>query len=160
MSKLEDLIRARKEDFNDNFPPDGHFERFKKKLPLTRTIGFSFLQMASVIIFGLLITSVSIYFIRSLNSDNRMYASHDDELKEVLYYYEGLNSEMEQKILEMEFEDNSEKEALLKDIENYDEGLNQIEEDLKKFPNDERVRNAAISHQKGKTALLNIIISQ
>jgi len=160
MNKLENHIREKREDFNDNMPPEGHFERFMKKLPEKRKFQFDFLKIASVLIFGLLITTIGIYSIRSFNSSKQVYASQENDLNEAINYYAGINSELENTINNMEFEDSAQKEELLSDIKLYDEALGDIEKDLENFPEEERVKNAAISHYKGKTALLNIIISQ
>lgn len=160
MNKFENHIKEKREYFNDSIPPEGHFERFMTKLPEKARPQFGFLRIASVLIFGLLITTIGLYSIRTYNSSKQVYASQENDLKEAINYYAGLNSELENTISNMEFEHLSQKEELLNDIKSYDEGLDKIEEDLENFPDDERVRNAAISHYKGKTALLNIIISQ
>ncbi len=160
MKKFEDYIRDQREEFDDFLPPEGHFKRFSEKLDRTKGRNYYLIRIAAIFILGILITGISFYSIRNFNMNHNIYASVDEDLKDAIYYYSSMNSEMEQEIEEMKFEDNSEKKQILKDIETYDEGINKIEQDLKDFPDDERVRNAVISHHKGKTALLNIIIAQ
>ena len=159
MNNLEEHIRNQREEFDDLLPPEGHFERFNDKLNKKMSAKSYVMRIAAIFIVGIIITGVSFYSIRNLNMNNNIYASADKDLQEAVYYYASINNEMEDKIKEMDIED-AEKEQILKDIDTYDQGFEEIKEDLKDYPEDERVKNAVISHHRGKTAMLNIIISR
>lgn len=161
MNELEKYIRNKRDEFDDSLPADGHFERFQEKLEVKAKRKFLIhFQLAAAIIIGIIITGVSIYSIGFSNTENKPYATFDQEIKETIYFYSQQNIEMEQKINSLNFSSESEKDEIFKDIKSYDKNIDKINEDLKIFPSNERVRSALIEHHKGKTELLEFIIAQ
>ena len=161
MNELEKQIRNMREEFDDSLPPDGHFERFRGKLDNTPKRNFIVqLRIAATIMIGVLITGISIYSLGFTKNDNKLYTSFDQEILETIYFYSQQNIEMEQEIDKLNFSNKTEKHQIFQDIKLYDKNINKIKEDLKMFPSDERVKNALIEHHRGKTELLEFIISQ
>lgn len=160
MNDLENLIRNNREFFEDKEPDHGHFSRFDKKLDLSkRKMTLFYLQVAAVIIAGIVLGGLSIYIINQ-NEPKRVISSLSEDMKETLYYYNSENLEMLDELKSLDIYDKEEKQEILEDLRSYDDNYKRVLRDLAKYPNDERVLNALIEVHRSRNEFLEYVLGQ
>ena len=162
MDKLRDFIQENISEFDHLHPSEGHFDQFRQKLMLQTSKSkpwYLNFRIAATLFFGILITGASYLILINQKADD-YYAGLDKDIQETIYYYSSMSFEMEQEINQMNFESKQEKEKLFADIRQYDQNIKEVLEDLKRFPDDYRIRNALIEHFRVKTEFLEIIMNQ
>lgn len=159
MKDIEKIIKSRKEEFDYAEPSEGHFERFKGKLAGEAKRNYFILRIAAVVLAALFI-STAIWIYSGLDTNENRITVFSSEVQETIYYYNSLNWEMENQIMEMPLEDRREKKRIQQDLKQYEENYDQLMNDLLKFPNDERVINAIIEYHRSKTEMLEHILDQ
>ncbi|MBN2520884.1 MAG: hypothetical protein JXB17_10295 [Bacteroidales bacterium] len=165
MKKIDDIIKENKDLFNSEEPNHGHFERFFKKLEkqnknhLIYSL-YKYLKVAAVII---LVILSSLYIYENLISTKNKIITLSDispEYREAEnYFITVVNSKYEQ-IKSFNFEDDKQKEILLKELDEMDSLYDSLQNDLQTTPNDERIINAMINYYQFKIEILNNIIEQ
>jgi len=134
--------------------------RFMSRLPgKEKNANLYLLRIAAIILVSIFISAATWVYLGIERNEERMNA-FSNEIKETIYYYNSLNYEMESEIMAMPIEDNKEKNMIQKDLETYEEQYKQLMEDMRKFPNDERVINAIIEYHRSKSAMLEHILYQ
>jgi len=159
MNDLERYIKERREEFYREEPSEGHLEKFISLLPREKMKSIEFLKIAAIIIAAAFI-SVASYIFLGINGNKEIIKLMSSEVQETIYYYRSLNREKEKQIMSIPIDDRLEKSRIQNDIENYDEPYNQLMNDLKKYPNDERVINAIIEYHRSKSDMLEHILYQ
>lgn len=165
--ELERLILHNRSSFQENEPPEGHFERFEAKLKASKPSGkinfMPFFKFAAIVIFVLLaVNQARIYFFPE-KQDTLSLGSISPEYREVEFYYtnaiqlgmnqwdklknEGLISESEQKMMQKEQED-------------FDLMYQKLLIDLKANPDDERVINAMLEFYQSRMNVITLIINK
>ncbi len=158
MKKIERIIKERKEEFDYAEPSAGHFESFKRKLPNDTMRNFFILRIAAIVLVALFATTAMWVYLNLATENNIIVFS--PEVQETIYYYNSLNWEIENQIMEMPMQDNREKRKIQQDLKDYEEHYNLLLNDLLKFPNDERVINAMIEYHRSKKEMLEHILDQ
>lgn len=167
MDNIENLIRNNKGFFEEAEPDAGHFDRFSTKLELRfnlrKKVSIApYILKAAVV--TILVTLSSLWtWDHFLNpARNRMTLSEvSSEYKEVERYYVQQTSIMENEIFDINFENNEEQKAILKEeLRNMDMTYKDLQRELKANPNDERVINAMIEHYQTKLDVMSYILSQ
>lgn len=166
--ELERLILNNRASFQDNEPPEGHFERFDAKLSKAskpaRKINFQpILKIAAIVVFALLaVNQARIYFFPEKQPTLSL-GSISPEYREVEFYYtnaiqlgmnqwdklknDGLISESEQRMMQKEQED-------------FDLMYQKLLIDLKANPGDERVINAMLEYYQSRMNVITLIINK
>lgn len=141
-------------------PSPEHMKKFMKKLPAEEKVNkFYLLKIAAIVLAAIFISAATWIYIGMQDNDKRMNA-FSNEIKETIYYYNTLNYEMENAIMEIPIKDKKEKSMLQKDLDSYDEQYEHLMEDLRKYPNDERIINAIIEYHRSKSEMLEHILYQ
>ena len=168
MKDMEKIIRENKESFDSFEPNNGHFERFasklkkynkKKKIILIPNM----LKIAAVIVLVLL-SSLWLY-------DNIFSPEHPEkgialgeispEYEEVEFYFNTLIDAKYRELEHFDFvDDSTQKKMLLKELSEMDSIYNNLKEDLRLNPTDERIIHAMIEHYQLKVEVMNKILNQ
>ena len=82
------------------------------------------------------------------------------EMRQTVYYYKTLSEEKIEKIKEMDELDKQARTKIIKEAGYNQEDLQPIIEDLHKFPDDERVKNAFIEYYRSRAEFLDYILEQ
>lgn len=159
MIDLEKKIKSRREEFDLQEPPEGHFERFFEKLQGKSTRNLYFLKIAALVVTGLFIATATWIFLGFDEEEGQLNA-FSGEIKETIYYYNSKNYEMENEIMSLPLENKQEKKQIKEDLKKYDKNYDQLINDLKNFPNDQRIINAIIEYHRSKTEMLEHILYQ
>jgi len=155
MKNIEDLIKGRREEFDQEQPLNGHFERFNSKIPRDTRV-FEILKIAAIITVGLIMAAATYLY----SSNNESLDQYSSELEETIFYYQSLNLEKENQLMSLPLKSNGEREQIKTDLEVYDKQYRQLMEDLKKYPNDQRVINAVIEYHRSRSEMLEHILYQ
>jgi hypothetical protein len=143
-------------------PLAGHFERFNEKLlkkERKRRLNIPFLKVAAVFVFVLLSANLYIYF-RIQKTDDQNPASQKNEMQEAGLYYNNQITNDINEIEKMAKEGiGSEKEVVQvkKELSEMDSLFQNLEQDYKSNPDDERILNAMIEYYQAKLNIVNTI---
>lgn len=160
MKNLEDIINSRREEFDAHEPSENHMEKFLNMLPVKENNTKLYLiRIAAVILAAAFLSAATWVYLGMQNKGDNMNA-FSNEIKETIYYYNSLNYEMENEIMAMPIEYKNEKNMIQKDLNSYDEQYQQLLEDARKYPNDERIINAIIEYHRSKSEMLEHILYQ
>jgi len=165
MKELEKVFREHQEEFSDHEPSEDHFENFRSKLNENKKKKPTFklsnlLKVAAIVIF-VVISGITGYQIRSLQSDHIGLGGISPEYREVeMFYTSNIDSQL-QMIERMGTFDNTQHQNILaQELKDMDERYNQLKAELKLHPDDDRVIEAMIEYYQVKTSILNRIIEQ
>jgi hypothetical protein len=167
MKNIDEIIRSNS-DFFEAEPPDGHLERFERKLELrfhTRSVKRSivpYLLKAAVV--TLLVTLSSLWtwdhFIRP-GSSRMSLGDVSPQYREVENYYLHQVNLMESEISTEKFTETPEQQVMLKrEMKSMDSVYVQLQKELKANPDDERIINAMIEHYQTKLEVMTYIVNQ
>jgi hypothetical protein len=166
MNKLEKIIIEKRAELDSFEPADGHFARFRQKLPRSSAYReirvVDYLKIAAIV----LLASLFSYFLYNqiesyvLNDEQYTLSDVSNEYREVEEYYTGLIQARYEDLKQVKTGDPDQKELLLKELSEMDRLMKQMQEDLKTNPTDERIINAMISHYQKKLEIMNQILSQ
>ncbi len=160
MNRLEDQIRQQRMLLDSDQPHNGHEERFRQKLGRVpeRRLNLRYtLQIAASV--AILITS-GILIVR-LNKSGEKQAMNEVPVviqEADAYFASQVNTRFDQ-IREFDFIQSEEKALLLDELKELESHHQQLIEDLKANPGDERVINALIRHYQLKLEVMDQIIT-
>lgn len=166
--ELERLILHNRSAFQENEPPEGHFERFEAKLQKAykpaRKINFQpFLKIAAIVVFALLaVNQARIYFFPEKQATLSL-GSISEEYREVEFYYTNaiqLGMKQWDKLKNEGFISESEQAMMQKEQEDFDLMYQRLLEDLKANPGDERVINAMLEYYQSRMNVITLIINK
>ena len=168
MKNIEDIIRSKKDFFEDAEPSEGHLERFNRKLEIKFQVAtvkrsiVPYLLKAAVV--TLLITLSSLWtwdhFIRT-GSSRMTLGQVSPQYKEVENYYVHQVNMMEGEIVNVDLKNNPDQKVLLmKEMKSMDSTYVSLQKELKANPNDERIINAMIEHYQTKLEVMTYIVNQ
>ncbi len=88
MDKLKDFIQDNREAFEDDLLPEGHFERFEKKLPREQKIRLSLFRLSALAAAA----SVALFLLLSMPQDEQddhmiAFSQEREEMDELQVYY-------------------------------------------------------------------------
>ncbi len=162
MKLLNDFIRNNIESFNTEEPPDGHFERFYKKLKRSDKHSRLFIintwaKVAAVLVLGLFLSALLFagYKLYKANFANdsclnaELCEAEDFYSKQIDYYY---------KKIENLPNDPKMREGILKELQEMDSQVEDLKSDLKQNPYDERIIQSIINFYQEKINLMDLII--
>jgi len=155
MKRIDQLLDNHRQEMDFLEPPEGHFNRFQQKLDKGRVISKQLILRIAAAVIVLALISVKLLPLRS-DSTNSLSV----ELKETAWYYNSLSEDLLSKIQNDKFISNSDKQLIMKDIQDFDKEYEIILENLNQFPGDERLINAFIDYHRSRTAFLEEILSQ
>lgn len=155
MKRLDLFIESNRDMIDTLEPADGHFIRFQDKLNHRSSASLTwFIRIAAVLLIAAFI-SVNLFLFLSENNENL-----PAELKETAYFYNLRSEKILFEIQNNDLMDNSEKQLIMKDIQDFEKEYINILNDLKKFPGDERLVNAFIGYHRSRTEFLEDILNQ
>jgi len=167
MDKLEQFFRDNQNSFNQEEPPDEHFERFLQKLEKDRKkrtkFGISFFLKAAAVVIFVVLSGVAGYQLHNYQTSQYSFGLGDvsPEYQEVEFYYTNNISSQIELIRKMEVKKTGEEEGIFnEELEQMDQLYQQLKEELKANPGDERVIEAMIEYYQVKSNILNKIIEQ
>ncbi len=164
---IEKLILDNLDCLNDQEPKEGHFERFEEKLSRQRkgrkTLRIAW-RVAAAAVFLLLAVNQAVIFLAPSQEDEGMtLGSVSSEYEEVEFYYtssidEGLSRwEQFEKAGLLTEED---QKMMNHELQEFEKVLNELQQELKVNPNDERVINAMLVYYQNKLNVINLIINK
>ena len=88
MDKLKNFIQDNREAFEDDLLPEGHFERFEKKLPREQKRRFSLFRLSALAAAA----SIALFFLLSMPKDDQddhmmAFSQEREEMDELQVYY-------------------------------------------------------------------------
>ncbi len=164
MDKFEKLITEAKNEIQNDFPPEGHFERFELKLNSKRKgrpnywIGF-----ASGIVAVLIIALIVYSYPPQHGKQFMTLGDISENYADVEFYYTSTIDQQTQKLsnlCEKYGKNNQSLQLIIKELEEYDNTYEQICNELNTAPGDERVINALITYYKTKLDIINKILDE
>lgn len=169
MNKLNQFIRDNREEMDFFEPMPGHFERFEQKLSEGRTAEsgkrislLPYLLRAAVV--AILVTLSSLYLYDHVVKPRTAKMSLSDvspEYLEVEKHFVRQVNYMQNEIQSINIEDDeSHKDAMMKELENMDTVYKDLQRELAARPNDERVVQAMIDHYETKMRVMQMILNQ
>lgn len=166
MKNLDKIIQENRSVFDSFEPSEGHFERFEQKLnglnkqKKTFTLGY-ILKAAAV---AVLVVLSGLYIYENLSPDRMKQgialSEVSPEYSEVELYYTKLVNQKYSEIDQFQFMDSTQKNILLKELDEMDLIYENLKKDLTTNPKDERVINAMIKHYQLKVDVMNQILNQ
>jgi len=166
MTKLEDIIHANRDRFDDLEPGEGHFDRFQQKLRRyhrqNRKFPWGALLKAAVVAVLVVLSGLWVYDqTRSEASPQRLALEKvSPEVREAHIYYTSLMQKKYEQIRQFDFKNQQQKELLLNELKEMDSIYTNIQDDLRANPNDPRVVSALIRHYQMKLEVMNQIVHQ
>jgi hypothetical protein len=168
MKNLEKYIIDNREAMDTAEPGEGHFVRFAEKLEQkhrkTRIISLPYILKAASVIILVVLSSLWAYenLIKSpAQSKGLSLGDISPEYKEVEIYYTSMVNLKYNEINQMDFlSDTVQKKILFRELAEMDLMYNNLKEELKYNPNDERIINAMIEHYQLKLEVMNHILRQ
>jgi hypothetical protein len=168
MGHFEDFFEKNKDSFNDQMLPFGHEQRFLRKLDKDRNhnglklwygvaAGFIFLAMVSFF-------AKDFVFNKNFIANNSKIVSLSDVSKnyrEVEEFYQaGVNERIDEfKSLQCNV-DKEQQAQIDNELAEFDSNYKNLQEELKKNMNDERIIEAMIVNYETKIRFLELVISQ
>lgn len=166
-NEIEKLVNNFKDRFNEEEPSPQHLVSFETKLKqqLKTTYAFNRRNLLRIAVsIGILIVcsslSLIIYFnIKESTEHNIKITKTSAELQETeKYYAEQINKGIAD-IKSQKLVDQTQKNAILSDLNDMDKNYQQLKHELKKNPNDERVIHAIIEHYQVKLDAIDQIVN-
>lgn len=166
--ELERLISNNRHSIQDEEPLEGHFERFEARLQKaskpTRVISFRpILKIAAIVVFVLLAGNQARMWFFPEKEGVLSLGSISEEYREVEFYYTnaiqvGMNQW--EKLSSEGFVSESEQKMMQTEQQEFDQMYQQLQEELKANPNDERVINAMLEYYQARMNVITIIINK
>jgi hypothetical protein len=166
--ELEGLIINNRNSFQDEEPPEGHFERFEARLQKAskpdRTINWQLtLKIAAAVVFALLaVNQARIYFLPEKHETLSL-GSISPEYREVEFYYtSSIQTGMNQweKLRKEGVISATDEQMMQKEQADFDQMYQKLLIDLKANPNDERVINAMLEYYQARMNVMSLVISK
>ncbi len=160
MSRTDEIVGSLAE--YEEEPSKGHFERFEEKLRNRNRRIHTYsqvLKIAAVFVFILLSTSLFI-LLKDQKTETGLASAQNEELKEAgIYYTNRINSELGdiEKMAKEGIGSESEILRVKKDLSEMDNQFQNLRQDYRSNPNDERVQSAMIEYYQAKLDILNTI---
>jgi len=166
--ELERLILNNRHSFQDEEPPQGHFERFEAKLHKASkpiwTIRFQpILKIAALVVFALLVVNQARIYLLSEKKDSLSLGSISPEYREVEFYYTNAIQLGMSQWKELKSEgmiSKSDDQMMQKEQTEFDQMYQKLLIDLKANPNDERVINAMLEYYQARMNVMSLIINK
>ncbi|MDP3644016.1 MAG: hypothetical protein Q8S54_12595 [Bacteroidota bacterium] len=166
--ELERLILNNRTSFQDEEPPEGHFERFEARLQKAskpaRKIHFQpIFKIAALVVLALLaVNQARIYFFPEKQNAFSL-GSISEEYREVEFYYTNaiqLGMTQWEKLKNDGMISKSDDQIMQKEQAEFDQMYRKLQEDLKANPDDERVINAMLEYYQARMNIMTIIINK
>jgi len=161
MSRLEEYMKEKRLLFDSDAPAAGHGERFIQKLKRTpvRRVNFRHaLQVAASV--AIILTSAFVLIRQNRSGDRTADTGIPQAVQEADIYFATEVDARFDRIQEFSFENSEEKAVLLDELKELDAHHQQLMNDLKANPDDERIINALIRHYQMKLEVMDQIIEQ
>ncbi|HNS46647.1 MAG TPA: hypothetical protein PKH94_05360 [Bacteroidales bacterium] len=171
MDKLENLVRSKRQEFDQSEPPEDHLERFRQKLlelnnPKRRPIRFQQLWRVAAIILVIITASFAINYFNLIPKTMIRGTSASElppELNDVEMYYATLTDE---KLQQIESLATSKEEAArirkqaLAEVGELEDSNIQLQQEYAASGKNERVLDAIVNNYRIITSLLDHIITE
>ena len=155
MKRLDIFIESNMEKMDTQEPDDGHFVRFQEKLNRRSIVSLTWIIRIAAIFLVAVFISGSFFLFRSQRN-----ADLPADLKETAYFYSLRSENLLFDIQNSKIMNISEKQVIMKDIQDFEKEYKIILNDLNKFPGDERLVNAFINYHRSKVEFLEDILNQ
>jgi hypothetical protein len=166
MKPVDDFFRENRELFDADDPPEGHLNRFYKKLKAsgdsgkTRTLTI-LLKIAAMVIIGLFLSTLLYKGLSLYHSVLAEDSCLNTELCEAEDFYSKEAETYYRRIEKMPFtNDPQTRNEILKELREMDAQVAGMKEDLKQNPNDERIIHSIINYYQEKIDLMDMIITR
>lgn len=168
MKTIDDFIKENLEYFNNDGPPEGHFEHFEARLEKQEKQGIRqmrlvVLRVAASVLLGLVLSYTAWLEFRYLNqrADGIYMSAFYPELKEAESFY---NAQLAKKYSEVQKlqlgGDGIEKKLIARELSDMNARVRDMKKDLRNNPEDERIMNAIINMYQLKIELIDMIIER
>ncbi|RPI45179.1 MAG: hypothetical protein EHM46_01995 [Bacteroidetes bacterium] len=161
MSKLEKFMKEKRLLLDSDAPADGHEDRFLQKLQGVPGRHVNFRHVLQVAASVAIILASAIVLVRQNRSGDKVAGSEIPQaVQEADFYFTSEVNARYDRIREFNFENSEEKAVLLDELKELDTFHQQLMNDLKTNPDDERIVNALIRHYQIKLEVMDQIIEQ
>ena len=165
MDRLRNIFFQQQEIFNSAEPPEGHFERFRKKLGSSESLnryGLSYYLKVAAIVVGVSFSSILIYEMLRPDtiSDPYTFGILSKEYKDAEDYYLKTIQTKYSDLDKIRFDDPAQKELIRDELGEMDQLYKQLERDFQADPDNDMIVNAMIQHYQMKIEILNNILKQ
>ncbi len=168
MKTIDDFIKENLEHFNNDGPPEGHFERFETRLEKqekhgNRQMRLVVLRVAASVLLGLVLSYTALLEFRYLDgrADNIYMSAFYPELKEAENFYNAQLVKKYSEIQELQFGGaDDEKKLVARELSDMNTRVRDMKKDLRNNPEDERIMNAIINIYQVKMELMDMIIAR
>ena len=168
MKDIEKIIRENSEFFDSFEPEDGHHDRFlekqQRRIVKSKTFTISSFMKVAAIVVLVVLSSLWAYdniFKSSKNIKGYTLSDISPEYAEVEFYYSSLVDSKYEEIRNLDFfNDSLQKGIILNELSEMDSIYDNLKEDLRMNPNDERIIRVMIEHYQLKVEVMNQILSQ
>jgi len=164
---MEKLILDNLDYLNNQEPREGHFERFEEKLNRQRkgrkTLRIAWQVAAAAVFLFLAVNQVVIYLTPAQQDEMITLGSVSPEYQEVEFYYtssikDGLTRwEQFEKAGLLTHED---QKMMDRELQEFEKVLDELQQELKSNPNDERIINAMLVYYQNKLNVIELIINK
>ncbi len=171
MDKLENLVRNKRQEFDQAEPPDGHFERFQYKLADAshrgkRGINLRTILRVAAVILIIVAVSFSVNYFNLLPDalvKESTASELPSELKDVEVYYTSLTGEKLQQIEHLstskEETERIRKQAML-EVDQLESSTRELQQEYIASGKNERVLDAIVNNYRIISSLLDHIINE
>jgi hypothetical protein len=164
---IERIITDNLDGLNSIEPPDGHFERFQKRLKdesKIKTFRWNMVwKVAAAVVFVFLAVNQTRLWLIPEEGQPVTLSSISPEYAEVEYYYASsiktglntLNSLSDDGVISKE-----ENQLMQQEFETFESRYQSLQKDLQAHPDDERVINAMIEYYQDKLEIITMILNK
>jgi len=167
MEDWRNNIEQNRDLFDSQEPMEGHMERFAEKLASRHAaksrFSFGYILKAAAVTLLIVISGLWVYEHRPFQSKSVKIHTLGDlspEYKEVEQYYQTTVNFKYNQIRQFDFQDSTQKQMLIQELEAMDSIYDELRHDLQMNPGDKRIINAMIQHYQTKVTVMNHIINQ
>jgi hypothetical protein len=169
MKNIEKYIIENRDAFNSMEPEEGHFQRFEHKLKkrggTARIVQLVAPVLKIAAIFVLVAMSslwiIDNFFTESTSPQGVSLSEVSPELREVEIYYTSMINEKYSEIKSIDLNsDETQKDMLLKELDEMNSVYNSLKLELKNSPSNERIINAMIQYYQMKAEVMEQILGQ
>lgn len=164
---LEELIVANRTRLDDAEPPEGHFDRFRKRLEKEeyhRSFSWnSVWKVAAAVVFIFLAVNQARIWMKPAEAGTVALSSISPELAEVEFYYihainTGMNSLAQ--LAGSGVITEKENEIMLQEFAEFEKRYEALQEELNAHPHDERIINAMIEYYQARLNVISMVLQK
>ena len=160
MDELEKILFDRRDEIQNDEPHEGHFERFEMKLNAKPKSKMRYLQIASSVAAVLVLALIVVNYFKPEQEAVCLREISPEYAEVENYYINTINSEEAKlvKFIKHTNDDGVTQQMLNEELASFEEQYQQLCNDMKSNPGDERIVNAMINYYQTKLGVITQIL--